>query len=245
MSSKEVAVRPVNEFALFQNVNMDVTKLMKDNLQDEDFGPQDLDRIKVPAGGGQAFEIPTLEGTEDVKEIQAMVVAIKKGRAYWKEELTGEGTPPDCMSTDGNMGIGDPGGECKQCPFNQFESDHKGGKGKACKEMRNVFILTENALLPFVLQVPPTSIKPLKKYVTGLTRYGKNIYQIITKISLEKTKSSSGITYSLIHFEPGQTLSQEQIETLNGYREAFIQAFDQAHTASVSNGPAFSEEAPY
>lgn len=244
MSNKEIAVRPVNEFALFQNVNMNITQLMKDNLQDEDFGPQDLDRIKVPAGGGQSFEIPTLEGTEDVKEIQAMVVAIKKGRSYWKEELTGEGTPPNCISTDGNMGIGDPGGECKMCPFNQFESANQ-GKGKACKEMRNVFILTENALLPFVLQVPPTSIKPLKKYVTGLTRYGKNIYQIITKISLEKTKSSNGITYSLIHFEPGQVLSQEQVKTLNSYREAFVQAFDQAHATSVSNRPAFSDETPY
>ena len=237
MSKNAIAVRPVNEFALFTQADTNITKLIEDNLGDEDFTPQDLDRITVPAGGGTTFEVPGLEGVEEVKEIQAMIVMVKKGRAYWSEELTGEGTPPDCVSTDCVTGIGDPGGDCKVCPFNQFESARQ-GKGKACKESRSVFILTENTLLPFVLQVPPTSIKVLKKYQTGLTRYGKSIRSVITRISLEKTKTN-GVTHGILKFEPGQALSVDQAKMLDEYRIAFKAAFDQAHEAAVQDAPQF------
>jgi hypothetical protein len=44
----------------------------------------------------------------------------------YKIKYTGGNSPPDCGSFDGETGIGDPGGECKRCPLNQFGSDENG-----------------------------------------------------------------------------------------------------------------------
>lgn len=223
--SNEIAVVTPGEFALFQNNEVNIPELISDNLGEETYQPQDLDRITCPAGGGTTFEVPTFDGVEDVKELEALIVKVQPGRAYWKEELTGEGTPPDCSSTDGIHGTGEPGGLCHNCPLNQFGSAEK-GSGKACKESRSVFILTEGALLPYVLSVPPTSIKALKKYMTQLTRFGKSIYGITTKISLAKDKSGSGIAYSKFVFSPGQELTPEQMTAVRQYKDAFTQAME-------------------
>ena len=233
--SNETAIATIenNAFAIFSDPDMDLQELLQDNLGDEDFTPMDLERLTVPAGGGTSFEIPTMDGLEDVKEVEALVVHVSPARAYWQQGMdeTGEGTPPDCSSENGTTGNGEPGGECLSCPFNQYGSAEK-GKGKACKEMRNLFILTEGAVLPFNLVIPPTSIKPFKKYMTSLTQFRRSIYSVTTKITLEKTKNAGGITYSKIAFKAGSNLTKEQSDLVRAYKKAFKQAFEKPQTAT-------------
>lgn len=232
--TKDVAVKENNQFALFSDNNVNIQELIQDNLGDEDFSPQDLDRVTLPAGGGTTFELPTFDGVTDVKTIDCIIVSVMPGRAYWKEALKGEGTPPDCTSNDAITGFGDPGGPCAECPFNQFGSADSGA-GKACKERRNLFFLTDEAILPYVLQVPATSIKLYKKYVISLTRFGNSVYSVRTQISLEKTKNSGGIAYSQLVFRPGSELSPEQTHMVRKYKDTFKAAIERAHKETVAS----------
>jgi hypothetical protein len=60
---------------------------------------------------------------------------------------------------------------CADCPMNQYESDPKGGKGKACKNTRKLDLITEDSLVQITkadtatLTVPPTSTKAYDKFV--------------------------------------------------------------------------------
>ena len=113
------AVVDPNSFSIMKIGDISqIQEVVETNLGDEDFSPFDLDRITVPAGGGIAWEVPTVNGPESQKEIHGVIVLAKKVRSYWKDSSATDGTPPDCASADGIHGQGDPGGLCKQCPNN-------------------------------------------------------------------------------------------------------------------------------
>ena len=54
--------------------------------------------------------------------------------------------------------------------------------------------------MPSFLSVPPTSLKPLKRYLIKLAGSGKRLYAVLTEIGLEKATSGSGIGYSRCTF---------------------------------------------
>lgn len=167
------------------------------NLQGEQISEFDLDRIKVPPGGMTVFQIPTPEGQDHVKEIVGIILHIGIRKAYWSDPNP-SGSPPDCYSTDGIHGTGDPGGACAACPLNEFGSaigpDGKPRKGKRCREMRTLLMIRENDRLPVVVTAPPASIKGVKQYLLkGLPVF---MFQAITKLTLAEDKSSDGIPYS-------------------------------------------------
>jgi len=68
--------------------------------------------------------------------IIGMPVVVSKPQVYFASETD---KAPACKSDDGIIGFGANGEagekhECKKCPLNQWNSDPKGGKGKACKQ---------------------------------------------------------------------------------------------------------------
>ena len=69
-----------------------------------------FERIKIPSGGGLAFELPGEDDDEPdlVKEIEGVIVFHHPVNAYWAEAYTGQNNPPDCASTDGRYGKGEP-----------------------------------------------------------------------------------------------------------------------------------------
>ena len=91
---------------------------------------------------------------------------------------------------------GEESGGCDDCPMNEWESDPKGGKGKACKERRKLAILPVDALdlddlgamgsvALAVLNVPVTSVKNWGNYVKLLSASVKRpAYGVITEIKL-------------------------------------------------------------
>lgn len=198
-----------------------VQALLEENLGGEELTPFDLERIKVPSGGMTVWEYPTLEGLVTVPAISGVIVTAKAARSYWKDTAAIDGTPPDCSSEDGNIGIGDPGGECRTCPLNEFGSSKKeGSKGKACKETRNVFFLTESGMLPFSLQVPPTSLKSFKSYARRLVQEGLSINGVVTTFTLEK-KTGGGHSYGEIQFSFARKLDDKEYQMIRGYRKTF------------------------
>lgn len=179
----------------------------------------DFDRIKIPAGGGLAFNVTTLEGETAEKSIIGVIVLARDSRAYWKVPLeqSGGSTPPDCQSNDGFVGIGSPGGDCAKCPLAQFGSDTKvvngatvQGRGQACKAIRQLFILRGDSLLPVVLALPPTSLKAAKQYMLRLAGQGVPYWAVVTKIGLEQAQNAGGIKYSRATFAFAGMLGEEQ-----------------------------------
>lgn len=169
--------------------NMDfLAEAMNDDCAGLDFK---FDRIKIPSGGMTAFEVPFEdgEGSDLVKEIEAVILYSHPANSYYTEAYKGGSNPPDCGSFDGITGTGTPGGICKNCPFNQFGSGE--GKSKACKNRRMLYLLRENEIFPLILNLPTGSLKGFTKYVQTLLARGKRPNQVVTKISLRKAASAS------------------------------------------------------
>ena len=183
-------VATVSGFAALAN-----TDILSDAAEDLAGLTFTFDRIKIPAGGSTAFEIPgENDETEMVKEIRGVILHNHPAYAYYRVKYQGGSNPPDCGSFNGVQGIGFPGGLCAECHYNQFGSGE--GQAKACKNRRMVYILMENELFPMVLSLPTGSLKEFTKYVKRQLSKGRKLSQIVTKISLKKASSASGIAFS-------------------------------------------------
>lgn len=112
MSDKKNTEIAVNEgFAALQNRDV-LNEAMADDCQGLEFS---FDRVKLPAGGGTAFEIPSAESDESemAKDITGVIVYNHPAYAYYRDKYTGGNNPPDCGSFDGVTGIGNPGGTAR------------------------------------------------------------------------------------------------------------------------------------
>ena len=202
---------PLSPFVIFNTGMEEIREAIDANVGDAGLNASDFERIKVPAGGGTVWSIQGLDGEESVKELAGIIVAWRDTRAYWSvpmEESDGN-MPPDCYSMDARTGTGKPGGDCHKCPLAEFGSDAK-GEGQACKLIRQLFLIREDNLLPEIVNLPPSSVKPARQYFLRLASKGVPCYSVVTKIALEKTKNGQGIVYSKAALTSGGRLTPEQ-----------------------------------
>lgn len=167
--------------------------------------------IKVPSGGGMAFELPD-EAVS--KTIDCVIVNWHEMNLLWINSYDGSKNPPDCISNDGKEGEGYPGGHCKTCQNNQFGED---GEGKACKNIIRAYILAEGQIMPWVLNVPPSSIGEFHTYRKAMLLKAKPLYMIRTQIGLEKKESKGGITYSGLTFKCLDVIDKDQKDAAKEY----------------------------
>lgn len=195
-------------------------ELLAENIGQGGLSPFDLDRVKVPGGGATTWEIPSIDGTTEAKELTGVIAAWADKRSYWEKDMedSGGGSPPDCTSEDGNTGIGKPGGNCWECPLAQFGSGKN--NAQACKSMKFVFLVQPKRMLPVLLAVPPSSLSPFKKYMLGLAGAGRKYNHVVTKFTLEKTKNAGGITYAKIVCVKDAQLEPETIAAVERYSAA-------------------------
>lgn len=182
-------------------------------------------QVKIPSGGGLALEVPGEDpGNPDVtKQLEGVVVWHHSVNAYWESRDT-TNEPPACSSIDGKFGehagITTP---CRDCPMNQFGSG-EGGKGKACKNMKRLYILTKDSLFPYALTLPPTSIRAWTDYVSSLLQKGRKACDVVTRVSLAKKENPSGQPYSVAVFANAGGLDEGTRDRARAYRET-IKAF--------------------
>lgn len=241
MASKElVKAGSESTFAVLRMEQNELRDLIRENLGGESLSPRDLDRVKVPAGGGTTWEVPSIAGDVAEKTIRGVVVHRATRRAYWEQSYdeTGGGVQPDCFSDDGVLGHGEPGGPCSDCPFNEFESG-RDGISKACKEIRQLFVLPEDSLIPIVVNVPPGSIANVKAYFLRLLRASLQITDVVTVIGLEKAVSKGGKGFSRVTLTAGERLEPEAAALLREYAGELQPAFRAA--ARVTRGDVAEE----
>ena len=223
----------IADYALVTGGAKDVAEAIRANVGDRPLDEFTLDRIKVPGSGGTVWSVPSLDGDIDAKEIEGVIVAWKEPRAYWKTSFdeSGGGTPPDCSSNDSFHGVGSPGGECMKCPLAAFGSadgkkEGEKGRGQACKQVRQLFIIQENSLIPIVITVPPTSLQGARKYFLRLASNGVPYYGVTTKFMLSKDKNTDGIPYARIDMVVGKRLNDAEIDIIRDYGAAFRPAIE-------------------
>ena len=216
-----------NGYALAQFTAKQLIETIKENFGDEELTPNDLDRVRIPSGGGTAWSIPALDGSEEMaKTICGVIVYYRPVRAFWELSYDegGGGCPPDCSSKDGKIGIGTPGGTCGTCALNKFGSD--GGRGKACKEMRLLFVLTPESLLPLMVVLPPTSIQPMKQFMTRLTARMIRYNKVQVEIGLKEALNKDNIKFTHATFTVKTVLDDESAAHISAYSQSMRSAFE-------------------
>jgi len=229
MSEKMDILPPGRDYPLLEDP-AEVLALVDDNFT-RGFNILNLPRIRTGAGGATIFRVETATGEETPKRISGIINAWKVGRVYWKGRAASN-KPPDCTSEDGWHGVGDPGGDCKECPFAKFGSsinqDGGRGSGQACKEIRQVLFLTPGQMIPHLLNVPPTSTKAFDQYTLSLLSMKVPYWSAVTAMTLERMQSDTAQPYARIIFRLEDKLAERA-----GGREVFRQYHQRMKQALV------------
>lgn len=202
--TNEVVVK--NEFKGLEKLE-ELNSFMEEELAGLDFT---FDRIKIPSGGGVAFELPGDDGedTRMEKEIKAVILHQHPAYAYYENKYVGGNNPPECGSFDGKIGIGNPGGNCANCPYNSFGSGE--GGGKACKNRHMLYLLLPGEIFPLILSLPTGSLGMFKNFLKRQLSKGRKPSGIVTKITLKKATSTTGITFAQANFAFERVLTEEE-----------------------------------
>lgn len=235
--SKEVVKATEVQFPALTRDPQEIMAAIQANLGGENLTAWDLDRVKIPSGGGLAWDVPTLEGVKPQPEILGVIVYVQNARAYWTTSYDegGGGQPPDCISDDAVTGRGIPGGPCLKCPYSAFGSG-KNERGQACRQIRRLFMLRTDEILPMVVNLPAKSLAPSKNYLLRLASHGLNKSSIVTRIGLERDKNQEGKVYSRATFAMAGNLSREQAMAAAGWETLLKTASHRVAPEDFVNG---------
>jgi len=206
---------------------------LQDSMGKRGFGPGDLERIKVPAGGATSWEILD----DSAKHLDVVIIAAQDIRMFYNKKFSGGNEPPDCMSLDTITGA--PGedapeeitGDCSTCPKAQWGSavndDGEITSGQACSMRKMMLIYRPEDSFPFVLSVPPSSLKNIQKYFGRLVSgHSVPYWGAVTRLTLEKQKSGGGITYSSVVPEFLRELREDEVIAAKQLRANFVPALE-------------------
>lgn len=193
-----------------------------EDLAEEMDGLQmNFQRVKIPSGGVLQFEMPgeDPEHPDYAPTLTGVILFNHSANAYWPAGSEyGDDTNPICSSVDGKMGYGDPGGFCADCHLNEFGTD---GKGKACKNMRQLYLLRSGDYLPLQITLSPTSIKPFKDFYNqnfALRRRGT--CGSVVEIGLKKMDNKVNV-YSVATFKKLFDFEGEQLAQVKAIADSF------------------------
>lgn len=218
--NSNASMEPVN----FQLPAVVDSSFTSEDLADDMEGLQmSFQRIKIPSGGNLVFEIPTddPENPNYEKTIEGVLIFHHDANAYWPEGSEyDENTAPLCSSVDGKQGIGEPGGSCVMCAMNQYGTAAE-GRGKACKNMRTLYLLQSGECVPIQISLPPTSLKPFKNFVNqAFLLRRRPSYGSVIQLGLRK-ENNGGNDYSVATFRLVENFEGEQLAQIRTYAEGF------------------------
>lgn len=128
-----------------------------------------------------------------------------------------EGVKPDCFSNEGikpDASIEAPQSKtCATCKWNQWGSKigENGSKGKACQDSVRMAIATPNLVNdPYLLRVPPASIRALGEYGQMLAKRGVAYSMVVTKIGFDMEAPTPKLTFKPVGMVDEDTFNQIQ-----------------------------------
>lgn len=211
-----------NELAVQENNFIVPSERLEIDTEDLDGLTLTFDKVSIPSGGGQMWELPGSDNPDEPeysKEIVGVIVDHHPVNAYFEDDYNGQAQPPACSSMDGKCGIGCPGGSCASCMLNKYGSADD-GKGKKCKNLRRIYILRSGEILPILITLPPTSIKNFSDYISKrIVMKGMKACDVVTKMSLTMEKSQTGIKYSKVQFAISRILNPEEKKIMREFAD--------------------------
>ncbi len=184
----------------------------------------DFDRIKIASGDVRAFQIPTGDGdeVEILPQLEGIIIYdhpssvtyfdSKEERAakgiegnrpdFWSPDGVTQVVPPEALEEARKRGLPEPSRVLKDCPYNQWGSDPKGGRGKWTKNQHRVYLLRPGHMLPELITLPPTSIQPFGKWKGKRILLGGfgHTANVLARITLASETNGAGTTYSECRF---------------------------------------------
>lgn len=167
-------------------------------------------RVAAPSGNriritqAKTFKLP--DGSESSGPIDCVIVDFAAAHYYYTTPYSENNPiPPACfaLSFDANTltpSVNSPDKQaefCAVCPQNQFETAAN-GKGKACRNTRQLAVLPVNATEEtpiWLLSVSPTAIQAFDKYVTMVARKFGPPMKVVTKIGFDPTASYATLRF--------------------------------------------------
>lgn len=228
LTTQTEGISPLARQYPFLLPTMDIGDFTAEELaEDMDGLSPTLPRIKIPGGGVLQFEMPGSDpdNPDYVKNLVGVMLYSHSSNAYWPTENDGDDDqPPACMAVTGKQGVGEPGGLCEDCYFNTYGSSNKpGSSGKACKNMRMVYLLQSGELMPAQLALPPTSIKPYTQFVNAnFLNRKKRVFSGLVQIGLTRGKNAAGKEYSVATFTKLRDFEGEELAQIKSFASAFI-----------------------
>lgn len=134
---------------------------------------------------------------------------------------------------------GEPGGTCADCVLNQFGSDGN-NKGKACKNMRMLYLLRSGEYMPIQIALPPTSLMPYTRFVNEafLSRRRK-VCTGVVRIGLKKAVSGSH-EYCVATFTKIADFAGEDLAHIRAYADGFVAQIKDINAQRAQAGAAAS-----
>ncbi len=200
-------------------------------------------RITIGSGGLNVFKVlePGDENASSTDEVVGVILFSHKVNVKWatKFGVKTEGPKtPECSSIDGDTGIIAATGECRECrtcPYNQFGSADN-GIGKACRNMRRLYIMREGDVFPIILSLPATSLKAFDFYRTRLAVLKKTPQAVLTKITLKATTSKDDAEFSVAVFSSEGALPAAEVARVRTYAAQFEEAAKNVDIDGVDDG---------
>lgn len=115
---------------------------------------------------------------------------------------------------------------CVACPKNQWGSDPRGGKGKACENRVRLAVVPADATAEsdvYTLGISRTALKHWASFVAGLDAVNKHPIEVVTVLSFDPNQS-----YPTVRFAASS--AHDRLETLWQLREKAQAMLDQPPT---------------
>lgn len=237
MAKKEIVERPEFQIKAME-VGIDTLgDLVEANLGGEGIDRFDLTRAVNPQGENIEWKIPGLEEEDEkIREVEGVIIFHRKVRVYYESEYKKGGGPPQCTSLNGRLGLGTPGGNCEECPFQVFGSGKN--DGKACKEIKEIFMLRSGELLPTLFNITSVNFRKPNKYLLDLlSKRNLAFNHVITKIRLEPDVSAGGYDYARTDFSLVSVLPQEQRDAASALTKMFTKLLSTMSVVDETNPP--------
>jgi hypothetical protein len=213
-----------------------------ENLKDEQ---PEIPQIKV-LPQAQMFRMPD-EST--ASEIKGIIVETFRCNGWWDKDSPREDNRPACSSLNDIVPLaGSPNQQsdkCATCKRNVFGSDvddkGKPGSGKACKNMRRIYILMGDHEFPLLVSLSPTSLKSAKKYLTSLSDRKRHVATVLTRITLRKEVRGSNV-FSVAEFAAVEDINDpDMLARILKIRKQVVSI---AHSQAITGEEYAAEEAP-
>lgn len=213
MTEKKMELVSTKDWAITTAAN--AAQVMGMNLGGLELSASDLPRVKFPKA--PLWTLPTSKGDVNTATLTGAILYIRATRVFFAEKYSPKNpTPPACWSNDSITGTGNPGGACRTCPMAKFGSAVKAGladegsNGQACAQRLMLAFLTPESRLPYIVSLPPTSLKPMKQFLLGLD---KPFWAYEISIGLEQKQNNFG-DYVVARPLPVKEMDAESIERI-------------------------------